>query len=144
MATATAHHAHEHQVPLWGLFLALVALTIAEVGLYEVWLYGAKQGNPFIPKYALVLIILLVLTLPKAAIVMIYFMHLKFEKQLVVFLSLVPFVFAAICILLTLADIRANMPWGIARPSAIYGHDLYENAEPEAVIDEEPASDVGY
>jgi hypothetical protein len=80
-------------------------------------------GHPFIPKYALVLLILIVLTLPKGAIVMIYFMHLKFEKQFVVFLSLIPFLFAAVCVLPALADIRANTPIMSARPGAILGHD---------------------
>ncbi len=125
MSTATAHaHTHDHKIPLWGLFLALLALTGAEVGLYEVWLHGAKLGDPFIPKYAMVLIILIVLTLPKAAIVMIYFMHLKFEKQFVLVLSLVPLLFAAICVLGALSDIRLNQPQGTAFPAVMKGHDL--------------------
>jgi hypothetical protein len=113
MSTATApaatahaaHHKHEHKVPLWGLFLALLALTAAEVGLFEVWHASAHDGEPFIPKFAMVLLLLL-FTLPKAAIVMIYFMHLKFEKQLVIALALLPFVTAGLAVLPTLTDVK--------------------------------------
>jgi caa(3)-type oxidase subunit IV len=115
MAHATSKHVspHYHPVPLWGLFLALLVLTAAEVGLYEVWTITAKNGDPFIPKLALVLILIIVLTLPKAAIVLIYFMHVKFEKQLIVLLALVPFVFVFIAVLPTLTDImvlREHVP----------------------------------
>lgn len=85
--------------------MALLLLTAAEVGLYEIWRHTAAQGDPFIPKLALVLILVLVLTLPKAAIVLIYFMHVKFEKQLVVLLALAPFLFVFIAVLPTLTDI---------------------------------------
>lgn len=96
---------HYHPVPLWGLFLALLALTAAEVGLYEVWRETAAHGDPFIPKLAMVLVLIIVLTIPKAAIVLIYFMHVKFEKQLIVLLALAPLVFVGIAILPTLQDI---------------------------------------
>lgn len=93
--------AHEqHRVPLWGLFLALLALTAAEVALFEVW----SRNQWLMPKYAMVLL-LLVFTLPKAAIVLIYFMHLKFERQLIVAMALIPFVVAVIAVLPTLTDI---------------------------------------
>jgi caa(3)-type oxidase subunit IV len=102
-AHAPAHSKHGHSIPLWGLFLALLALTAAEVGLFEFWSRTNLAGHPFIPKFAMVLL-LLIFTLPKAAIVMIYFMHLKFEKQLVVLLAIIPFFTAAIAILVTTTD----------------------------------------
>lgn len=104
--SATAHAKHEHAVPLWGLFLALLALTAAEVGLFEYWSHTNLAGHPFIPKFAMVLL-LLVFTLPKAAIVMIYFMHLKFEKQFIVLLAVAPFATAAIAVLVTTTDNQA-------------------------------------
>lgn len=120
--------------------MALLALTAAEVGLYEIWLHGAKAGDPFIPKYAMVLIILIVLTLPKAAIVLIYFMHLKFEKQFVIGLAIVPLVFAAICVLPTLADLRLNKPTYRALPAELKGHDLNHGHDAAASEPEEEAS----
>lgn len=90
---------HNHRVPLWGLFLALLALTAAEVALFEVW----SRNQWLMPKYAMVLL-LLIFTLPKAAIVLIYFMHLKFERQLVVGLAIAPFPIVLIAILPILSD----------------------------------------
>ena len=91
-----------HRIPLWGLFGALIALTAAEVGLFESW-SRFETVHDAIPKYALVILIL-VFTLPKAAIVLIYFMHLRFERQIVVGLAIAPFLFAAIAVLGTLVD----------------------------------------
>lgn len=104
--TATAHahgHGGGHTVPLVGLFLALLALTAAEVGLFEFWHASAADGDPIFPKYVMV-ILLLVMTLPKAAIVMIYFMHLKFEKPFVVLLAVVPLLMVFIAVLPSLID----------------------------------------
>ncbi len=95
----------DHKVPLWGMFLALLVLTVAEVGLYETW-SAVPALKEAIPKYALVLTIL-IFTLPKAMIVLVWFMHLKFEKLFVVILALCPFVFAAIAVLPTLTDVIA-------------------------------------
>ena len=89
-----------HPLPLWALFLVLLGLTVAEVGLYEVW----SRHQDIMPKYAMVLL-LFIFTIPKAAIVLIYFMHLKFERQLVVVVALIPFLTAAIAVLPTLIDI---------------------------------------
>ncbi|MCC7193094.1 MAG: cytochrome C oxidase subunit IV family protein [Phycisphaeraceae bacterium] len=102
-SNASASHRGAHTVPLWGLFLALLALTAAEVGLFEFWHRTAEHGQPIFPKIAMVLL-LLVFTIPKAAIVMVYFMHLKFEKQLIVTFALVPFLASMIAILVTLSD----------------------------------------
>ena len=99
MATKKHNRSHDgHHLPLWSLFLALLALTAGEVVLYDLWV-----KYHFIPKYALVIVIL-IFTLPKAAIVMIYFMHLKFERNLVVILAVVPFPLAVGAVLAMLSD----------------------------------------
>jgi len=113
-APATTPHAHHqpHTVPLWGLFLALLALTAAEVGLFEFWHYTAQHhAQPIFPKPVMVAL-LLVMTLPKAAIVMIYFMHLKFERPLVVLLAVVPLLMVFVCIAPTLTDIVSGRTSG--------------------------------
>ena len=108
-ATASGTQKHEpHGIPLWGLFLALLALTAAEVGLYEFWRGSAEQVNGvtqyFMPKYAIVLLIL-VFTIPKALIVLIFFMHLKFEPITVITLAVLPFFMVFIAVLPILTDI---------------------------------------
>ncbi len=90
----------DHHIPLWGLFLALLVLTTAEVVLFEVW----SRNQWLMPKYAMVLLLLL-FTLPKAVIVLTYFMHLKFERQLIVFLAMAPFVMVFVAVLPILTDI---------------------------------------
>ena len=100
-------HGHGHGLKLWPFFLALLALTAAEVGLYEYWRHSWEivdgQKEYFIPKFALVWLIL-VFTLPKAYIVLVYFMHLRFEKQLVVWLAVIPLLLVFVCVLPTLTD----------------------------------------
>jgi heme/copper-type cytochrome/quinol oxidase subunit 4 len=118
MSEANTAHSHDaahdgqHRLPIFSLFLALSALTAAEVGLFEVW-SRSETFQSHLPKFALVLLIL-VFTIPKALIVLIYFMHLKFEKQFVVFLAIVPFPFVAIAILPTLIDAQTLRGWGSA------------------------------
>lgn len=100
---APASKNHAHPIPLWGLFLALLALTAGEVALFEIWHATAQAGTPFIPKYVMI-ILLMVFTLPKAAIVMIYFMHLKFEKPFVILLAVTPLVMVFVCVVPALTD----------------------------------------
>lgn len=107
-----AAHDDHPRLPLWGLFLALTALTAAEVGLFEVW-SRSEVFQSYLPKFALVLLIL-VFTLPKALIVLIFFMHLKFEKPFTIFLAIVPFPIVAIAILPTLIDAQTLNNWGMA------------------------------
>ncbi len=109
-AATTSTSPHHPRVPLSWLFFALLALTAAEVLLYEIWHYtGVHYAQPFVPKYVIVLLILL-FTLPKAAIVMIYFMHLKFEHQLVVALAIIPFFFAFLGVFTPLSDTLTLKP----------------------------------
>ncbi len=79
------------------------------MALYELWRQTASAGQPFVPKFALVLLIL-IFTIPKAMIVLIFFMHLKFEKLTIIVLALVPFVLAGIAVLPILADSLALNP----------------------------------
>lgn len=100
--------AHGHALRLWPFFLALLALTAAEVGLYEWWRSTAvrvegAETTYAIPKFTLVLLIL-VFTLPKAYIVLVYFMHLRFEKALVIWLAVVPLMMTFLAVLPTLTD----------------------------------------
>ena len=139
--SASKHAQHEHHpVPLMWLFLTLLAFTAAEYGIFEIWSYTYQQGNPFIPKVAMVLLILVVLTLPKAAIVMIYFMHLKFEKHLVIFLAVIPLLFAAIAVLPTLSDIMTNQPRNFTQDSHLAEYELDRGGHGE----EHGASDAGH
>lgn len=124
-ATHAGHHDHSHSVPLWGLFLALLVLTGLEVGFYEYWRHTeeviAGVKTYFLPKYVMVLIILVVLTLPKALIVLVYFMHLKFEKVLIVCLATIPFAMAVLAIVPILVD-------GNTLGSDRYSHDTKHGA----------------
>ena len=140
---AQAHH----RVPLWGLFLALLALTAAEVALYEVW--SRNQG--IMPKYVMVLILIFVLTLPKAMIVLTYFMHLKFERQLIVALALIPFAMVFVAVLPILTDTVTLKPDAYNQveglrdfgPPAGHGHTDSANTHGDAPHDE-VTTDDGY
>ncbi|MAE65090.1 MAG: hypothetical protein CMJ18_12540 [Phycisphaeraceae bacterium] len=99
-----------HQVNLTSCFVLLLLFTAAEILLYEVWARSAANGAPLIPKFAMVLVLLLVLTLPKAFIVATWFMHLRFERVLIVTLATVPLVTVGILILTITADIRTIAP----------------------------------
>lgn len=115
--STTAHD--DHKLPLWALFLCLLALTAAEVALYDLWV-----RYHFMPKYALVMLIL-AFTLPKAAIVMIYFMHLKFEKQIIILLAIVPLVMACGGVLTIVTDTVTLKPHAINQMEKIgdYSHE---------------------
>lgn len=108
-----------HSVPLWALFMILLALTAGEVGLFEVWHRTSEHGHAFIPKFAMVLL-LLALTLPKAAIVMVYFMHLKFERQLIIALAIAPLLLALGGILAILSDTLALHERAYGRDPALH------------------------
>ena len=95
----------KHEVNLLVCFLLLLLFTAAEIVLYEVWRRSNADGDPFVPKFVLVLLIF-AFTLPKAFIVMTYFMHLKFERVTIVGIALVPLILVAVLILPPLTDIR--------------------------------------
>jgi len=125
---ATEAHQH-HGLRLFPFFLALLALTAAEVGLYEWWRHSWHMEGDVkvfaIPKFALVLLIL-VFTLPKAYIVLVYFMHLRFEKAIVVWLAVVPLMMTFLAVLPTLTDSSTLKARKLHRATVIgeknYGH----------------------
>lgn len=146
---ATEHAAHEghHRLRLWPFFLALLALTACEVGLYELWRGSAVETaegvkSYIFPKYALTWMVL-IFTLPKAAIVLIYFMHLKFEKLVITILALAPIITVFICVLPTLTDTAALKDRTLNRANKIGLYGEYAE-EPEAEKqDEQPTSTGG-
>jgi hypothetical protein len=108
-AHAGGHSGGGHALKLMPFFLALSALTAAEVALYEWWVrtgeipMGGGDKVFAIPKFALVLLIL-VFTLPKAYIVLVYFMHIRFEKAFIVWLAVIPLMMTFLAVLPTLTD----------------------------------------
>lgn len=105
---------HGHALRLMPFFLALLALTAAEVGLYEWWRHSwviNDLGDKVfaIPKFALVLLVL-VFTLPKAYIVLVYFMHIKFERAFIVWLAVIPLMMTFLAVLPTLTDTATLKP----------------------------------
>jgi hypothetical protein len=127
-AESMDHHAAEghapagHALKLMPFFLALLALTAAEVGLYEWWRHSYEVIDGVktfaIPKFALVLLIL-VFTLPKAYIVLVYFMHIKFEKAIIVWLAVIPLMMTFLAVLPTLTDTATLKPRKINHTSVI-------------------------
>lgn len=109
----TENHGHGHALKLFPFFLALLALTAAEVGLYEWWRHSWEMVDGekvfVIPKFALVLLVL-VFTLPKAYIVLVYFMHIKFERAFIVWLAVIPLMMTFLAVLPTLTDTATLKP----------------------------------
>ncbi len=136
---------HEHGVPLLALFIALLLLTGAEIALYEIYRHTEQAGHSFMPKTALVLVLLIGLTLPKAAIVLIYFMHLKFERQLIILLATVPLLMTFLVVLPILSDTLVLKGQGQAENQAVVGqyhaegeHDAHATEEPHDGRSDEP------
>jgi cytochrome c oxidase subunit IV len=93
--------AHAHPRPYGRIFLALLVLTIVEIGI---------AGLP-IPKLAIVLG-LLTFAIAKAALVAMFYMHLKFEKVLLTLVALAPLIFSLIFTLMIGWDIWYPMGSG--------------------------------
>jgi caa(3)-type oxidase subunit IV len=127
---STSHDVHQdqgrHKVPLWSIFIILSVLTAVEVALYDLWV-----EYRFVPKYALVIMIL-VFTLPKAALVMTYFMHLKFEKQIIIALAIVPFVMACGVVLAILSDTLELKPQAFNKVASIGVYHAHEDGVGES------------
>ena len=102
-------HDSKHALNLPLFFFLLLIFTAAEVGLFEFWRQSGTQGERFVSKFVLVLLVF-AFTIPKAFIVLTYFMHLRFERSLVVLIALVPFFMVALMVLTVLSDIRTLSP----------------------------------
>jgi cytochrome c oxidase subunit 4 len=75
------------------VFVALAVLTVIEIFVAGV------PANPTLVAAALV-----ALAVCKAAMVALYYMHLRYDRRLLTYIALSPFVFAAILTLLVLSD----------------------------------------
>ena len=96
-----SQHASEHKEPnYWGVWLALLILTIVEL-----WLARAPM-----PRVAVV-VSLCALALAKAALVAAYFMHLKFEKYALILIVLSPLILSAILYVGLVPDATTHVHW---------------------------------
>jgi cytochrome c oxidase subunit 4 len=82
-----------------GVFWALLALTLAEVGIFYVPL----------PK-VIIVICLVLMALAKAGLVAAYFMHLALEKRTLALIVVSPLVLSAVIIIGLLPDSVFNYP----------------------------------
>lgn len=93
--------ATDHAEPnYWGVFLALLILTVVEVGL----IYTKM------PRVVMV-VSLILFALTKAALVAAYFMHLKFERGPLILVVLSPLVLSAILYIGLVPDATTHILW---------------------------------
>lgn len=93
--------ATDHAEPnYWGVFLALLILTVVEVGL----IYTKM------PRVVMV-VSLILFALTKAALVAAYFMHLKFERGPLILVVLSPLVLSAILYIGLVPDATTQILW---------------------------------
>ena len=83
------------------VFVGLIVLT-----LLEVWVAGVDAGQVLIASA------LISMALAKAGLVGLYYMHLRYERRLLWYVALFPFVLSAILVLLVLADSTLGTPSG--------------------------------
>jgi cytochrome c oxidase subunit 4 len=81
----------------WLVFIALAVLTVVEVGVAQM------PGNA-----TLIAIALVALAISKAALVAMYYMHLRYEKRLLWYIALFPFVLSAALVLIVGSDSTLN------------------------------------
>ncbi len=93
--------ATDHAEPnYWAVFLALLILTVAEVGLI------------YLPMPRVVMVSsLIAFALAKAALVAAYFMHLKFERGPLILVVLSPLVLSAILYIGLVPDATTHIFW---------------------------------
>ncbi|MCZ6695532.1 MAG: cytochrome C oxidase subunit IV family protein [Acidobacteria bacterium] len=93
--------ATDHAEPnYWGVFLALLILTVVEVGLIYIKM----------PRVVMVSS-LIAFALAKAALVAAYFMHLKFERGPLILVVLSPLVLSAILYIGLVPDATTHILW---------------------------------
>lgn len=87
----------EHHTNYMVIFWWLLALTILEV------LAGIPAASPSYPQI-LKATVLVGFAVVKALLVALYFMHLKFEKSVLGYIALIPFVLCVFVVLMVLPD----------------------------------------
>ena len=96
-----SHEAKDHAEPnYWGVWLALLILTILELGVTKL---------P-IPKF-IEIFALCALALTKAAMVAAYFMHLKFERGALILIVMSPLLLSAILYIGLVPDAITHIRW---------------------------------
>jgi cytochrome c oxidase subunit IV len=118
-----------HQEPNYmGVFVALIILTAAEIGVFYLHL----------PQLVMV-ISLVLMALAKAGLVAAYFMHLRFEKRTLAIIVLTPLVLSAVIIigLVPDADNRFSYP---RKPPTKWVLPGEKGAEESAPATAEPAT----
>jgi hypothetical protein len=101
MTDAAHDHKPRNPWPIAGLFCLFL---IANFTLWLTWSKSAASGDPYMPKYALVILIGLI-TFVQAGLVMALSMHLTRERQIIVGLATLPFITVLLAIFPTLIDI---------------------------------------
>ncbi len=93
--------ATDHAEPnYWAVFLALLILTVAEVGLIYIKM----------PRVVMV-VSLILFALTKAALVAAYFMHLKFERGPLILVVLSPLLLSVILYIGLVPDATTHILW---------------------------------
>ena len=90
-------HAHKEHPKYMRIFVILIILTIAEVGVV------------YLPFPAIVTALLLIgMACSKAAYVALFFMHLKFEQKTLTAIALTPFIICVFLVFMLLPDLMAG------------------------------------
>ncbi len=90
-------HAHKEHPKYMRIFVILIILTIAEVGVV------------YLPFPTIVTALLLIgMACSKAAYVALYFMHLKFEQKTLTAIVLTPFIICVFLVFMLLPDLMAG------------------------------------
>ncbi len=102
--THADHAAHEHHGPslllLFGIFLVLMLLTVATVGVTR-YDFG----------YEMNLVVALVIAFVKATLVGIYFMHLRWDPPIFAYVLVASLLFVTLFIIFSLLDTAETMPY---------------------------------
>ncbi len=77
---------------------AKVFVALAVITLVEVWVAGLPAAR------VLVVITLFVLTVCKAVLVALYYMHLRYDRKLLSYFAIVPYLIALVMMAIMLSD----------------------------------------
>ncbi len=90
----------EHKVNYWGIFFALLGLTVVTVAVAFVHIQSEA---------AKVLIALFIASI-KAWFVLTYFMHLKFEGKLIYVITIIPCLLCVLVVVSLIPDVMMTLP----------------------------------